>query len=143
SICYSAYVVLSQGLVRRLGAMTVITWIFVWGAALFTPIALPALARDAPAWTSCGLILVAWIVAIPTIVAYLFNAWALGKTAPSPVTVYICLQPLIAGMLAWVQLGTPPPSRAFLAAVLIVAGVATVATRTIALTDAARRSLRG
>src|SRR5262249_32808422 len=29
SICYSAYVVLSQGLVRRLGAMTVITWIFV------------------------------------------------------------------------------------------------------------------
>jgi hypothetical protein len=45
-------------------------------------------------------------------------------------------------MLAWVQLGTPPPSRAFLAAVLIVSGVAVVATRTIALTDAARRSLR-
>jgi drug/metabolite transporter (DMT)-like permease len=143
SISYSAYVVLSQGLVRRLGAMTVITWIFVWGAGTFTPIALPSLVRDAPEWTSRGVLLVAWIIAMPTIVAYLFNAWALGKTAPSLVTVYICLQPLIAGMLAWAQLGTPPPSRAFLAALLIVTGVAVVATRRIALTDAARMSLRG
>lgn len=129
SIFYSGYVVASQGLVRRLGAFTVITWIFVWGAVLFSPIALPALVHDAPTWSGRGLVLVAWIVAMPTIVAYLFNAWALGKSAPSLVTVYICLQPILAGMLAWVQLDQPPPTRAFFAAILIISGVATVATR--------------
>lgn len=143
SIFYSAYVISSQGLVRRLGAMTVITWIFVWGAALFSPFALPSLLRDAPSWTPRGIVLVLWIVAMPTIVAYLLNAWALGKTAPSLVTVYICLQPLLAGMLAWAQLGQPPPSRALFAAALIVTGVAIVATRRIALTDGAKRSLLG
>jgi len=140
SISYSAYVVLSQGMVRRLGPMTVITWIFVWGAALFTPYALPRLAADVPSWTSRGFVLAAWIVATPTIVAYLFNAWALGKSQPSLVTVYICLQPLFAGGLAWAQLGQPPPPRALFAAVAIIAGVAIVATRRIS--GGARTSLR-
>jgi drug/metabolite transporter (DMT)-like permease len=142
SVFYSAYVVSSQGMVRRLGAMTVITWVFVWGAVLFTPFALPSLIRNAPTWTPRGYVLVAWIVAMPTIVAYLFNAWALGKTAPSLVTVYICFQPIIAGLLAWAQLGQAPPGRALFAALLIVAGVSIVATRRI-LSDAERMSLRG
>lgn len=126
SILYSAYVVASQSMVRRLGAMTVVTWVFVWGAILFSPFAMPSLVRSVPEWTGRGAALVAWIVAMPTIVAYLSNAWALGKTTPSLVTVYICLQPILAGLLAWVQIDQPPPSRAFYAAVLIVAGVAIV-----------------
>lgn len=143
SLLYSAYVVLSRGMVRRLGAVTVITWVFVWGAASFAPFALPALVRDAPQWTPRGLLLVAWIVAMPTIIAYLLNAWALGRTTPSVVTAYINLQPLVAGALAWAQLGAAPPARALVAALLIMAGVAVVATRRVSLTDAERRSLRG
>jgi drug/metabolite transporter (DMT)-like permease len=131
SVCYSAYVVLSQKLVRKLGAITVITWVFVWGCLIFSPFAMPSLLRDAPQWTTRGMCLVAYVIAMPTIVAYSLNAWALKKTAPSLVTVYIHLQPVLAGVLAWMQLDQIPPTRALYAAILIVIGVVIVATRPI------------
>jgi len=142
SIFYSAYVVLSQPLVQKLGAMTVITWLFVWGAAIFFPFAIGHLLRNLPQWTPRGTLLVAYIVLMPTIVAYSLNAWALGKTAPSLVTVYIHLQPILAGLLAWAQLSIVPPARAFVATLFIVVGVAAVATRPIRVSDAVKSPLR-
>lgn len=142
SVLYSAYVVLSQKLVRKLGAVTVITWIFTWGALLFLPFSIGRLAHDVPTWSPRAACLVAYIIAMPTVVAYALNAWALGKTAPSLVTVYIFLQPVIAGALAWVQLGQPPPMRALYAAVLISIGVFVVAARG-PIIDAERTSPRG
>jgi drug/metabolite transporter (DMT)-like permease len=129
SLSYSAYLVLSRKTVVRLGAWTVVTWIFVWGALLFLPYGGPILVHEIPTWTPRGWAFVAWILAMPTLTAYLANAWALGKSSPTLVTIYIYLQPLIAGTLAWVQLGTPLTSRAAVAGLLILAGVSIVAFR--------------
>jgi drug/metabolite transporter (DMT)-like permease len=129
SLSYSAYLVLSRRTVLRLGAWTLVTWIFVWGAVLFAPYGMPVLLHEAPTWSMRGWLFVAWILLMPTLVAYLANAWALGRSSPTLVTIYIYLQPLIAGTLAWFQLGTPLSGRAAFAGILILAGVSVVAFR--------------
>jgi drug/metabolite transporter (DMT)-like permease len=127
-LSYSGYVVFSRRLVTRLGAVTVMTWIFTSGALLFAPLGAPALA-GAGAWTGRGWLLVGYVVAVPTILAYLANAWALGRSSASLVTVYIYLQPVITALLAWVQLGQALSDRLLVAAALILVGVGIVASR--------------
>jgi drug/metabolite transporter (DMT)-like permease len=131
SLSYSLYLVLSRGIIRRLGALTVVTWIFVFGALLFAPVGVPVLVSNVGHWTTRSWLLVAYIVAVPTIVAYLCNAWALGRSSPTLVTIYIYMQPLIAALLAWAQLGQPLTSRLITAAAFIVAGVALVVSRPV------------
>jgi drug/metabolite transporter (DMT)-like permease len=43
----------------------------------------------------------------------------------------VSVQPLIAALLAWVQLGTPLTERLVIAAAFILAGVALVVTRPV------------
>jgi drug/metabolite transporter (DMT)-like permease len=73
--------------------------------------------------------LVAFLVLVPTVLAYGFNVYALGKARPSLVTTYVFLQPLLVVLLGWLQLGQPLSAEVALAAALIVAGVAVVALR--------------
>jgi drug/metabolite transporter (DMT)-like permease len=127
--CYAAYLVFSRDVIQRLGAFTVVTWVFTWGAVLFAPVGLMPLARMLPELTPRGLAFVAYVIAIPTILAYLLNAWALGKSNPTLVTVYIHLQPVLAALLAYFQLGYPVSAKMGIAAVLIAAGVVVVSTR--------------
>jgi drug/metabolite transporter (DMT)-like permease len=129
AVSYSLYLVTSRPVIRRLGAFPVITFVFVWACVLFAPIGVPALVADAPRWSARAWALVAYIVVMPTIVAYLLNAWALARTSAIVVTVYICTQPVLAAALAWAQLGTAPTARAAVAAVLIALGVGIVAGR--------------
>lgn len=129
SLSYSAYIVLSRRTIQRLGATTVVRWIFTWGALVFAPVGLPVLVRDAAAWNATSLLFAGYIILVPTILAYTANAWALGRTSPTLVTVYIYLQPMVAALLAWVQLGQPVTSRMATAAVFIVLGVLVVASR--------------
>lgn len=129
SLSYALYLVVGRRVIQRLGALTVIRWIFTWGALLFLPVGLLpliALARDP---TPLGVALLAYVVVVPTIVAYLSNAWALGRSTATLVTIYIYLQPLIAAALAYAQLGQAVERRALLAAPLILLGVTIVATR--------------
>lgn len=128
-LSYSLYIVLSKRVIQRVGALTLVTWLFVWGALLLTPIGLLPLADGAAHWSVRGWTLVGIMVAVPTIIAYLANAWALGRSSPTLVTAYIYLQPLLAAALQWVQLGQPVGARALGASGLIVAGVAVVSSR--------------
>jgi drug/metabolite transporter (DMT)-like permease len=129
SVVYSLYIVLSRPIIVRLGAFTLITWIFTWAVFMYAPLGLAPLVHDALSWTPRAWALVAYIVAVPTIVAYLANAWALGRSSPSLVTIYIYTQPALAALLAWVQLGTGLTVRLVASAILIAVGVAVVATR--------------
>ncbi len=128
-VAYSAYIVFSRATIRRLGTLTVVTWVFTWGALLFAPLGMPSLVAGAPAWTTRGWLFLAYIVAMPTIVAYLCNAWALERSNATLVSIYIYVQPVIAGVLAWVQLGQTVSERLAAAATTIAVGVAIVATR--------------
>lgn len=126
---YAAYLVFSRDIIQRLGALVVITWIFTWGAISFLPLGGPALLASLPALTTRGALFFAYVVVVPTIIAYLLNAWALGRTTPTVVTVYIHLQPVLAGLLAWLQLGTGLSERMLVASLFILVGVVVVVTR--------------
>lgn len=129
SLSYAAYVVLSRDVVLRVGALRSVVWVFTYAALLFAPLGMRPMLATLPELTPRGWGFVLYILAVPTIVAYLLNAWALGRSSATLVTIYIYLQPLIAAVLAWVQLGTGISKRAWLAAVLILAGLGVVASR--------------
>ena len=79
-------------------------------------------------WRLTGMLIgVGYVLAMGT--WGLLNAWALGRSSATMVTVYIYLQPLIAAVLAWAQLGYGISKRAWLAAVLILVGLGVVASR--------------
>jgi drug/metabolite transporter (DMT)-like permease len=126
---YALYIVLSKQVIARVGALTLVTWLFTWGAVMFAPLAVRPFVLGAGAWGPAAWGLVALIVVVPTIVAYSANAWALGRSSPTLVTVYIYLQPLLAAALQWVQLGEPITRRALVAASFIFVGVTMVALR--------------
>jgi drug/metabolite transporter (DMT)-like permease len=129
SLAYAAYLVFARDLIRRLGAVTVVAWVFTWGALLFAPVGVPALWLDAGGWSLRAWALVAFVVLVPTVFAYVANAWALGRVNASLVTIYIYLQPVLAALLAWVQLGQGLRREMAGGAVLILVGVGVVAFR--------------
>ncbi len=129
SLSYSVYVVMSRAVILRVGALRTMAWIFTYGALLFAPLGVLPTIAQVPHFTARGAMLVTYIVLVPTILAYLLNAWALARSTASLVTIYIYLQPLVAALLAWVQLGTGVPARAWVAAPLILLGLGVVATR--------------
>ena len=68
----------------------------------------------------------AWAVAVPTVLAYLVNMWALRRVQATSVAIYVYLQPVVAGVLAVLVAGEKPTLRTAFSAVLIFAGVALV-----------------
>ena len=104
-------------------------WVFTYAVILFAPLGARAFLSELPVLTARGWVLLAYIVAIPTVLAYGLNAWALARSTATIVTIYIYLQPILAAVLARVQLGYSISSRAGLAAVLILAGVAVTTVR--------------
>ncbi len=129
SLSYAGYVVLSRDVVLRVGALRSVAWIFTYAAVLFAPFGMGPLLHQVPALTPRGWGFALYILAMPTIVAYLLNAWALARSSATLVTIYIYLQPLIAAGLAWLQLGMGISKRAWLAAILILAGLGIVSSR--------------
>jgi drug/metabolite transporter (DMT)-like permease len=130
SLAYASYLVAIGPDVRKFGALATIAWIFTWGALLLVPFGVPALLHDLPRWTARDVELVAWFVLVPTIFAYLANAWALGLARPSVVATYVYMQPLLVLIVAGRMLGETLSSRIVIAGAAILAGVTIVVFRT-------------
>lgn len=130
SLTYGAYIVLSKDLVKRHGALNVLTWMFLMGCLVTAPVGAVALTRTPMLILGWGVWLaVLYIILVPTVGAYYLNAWALARVEPSTVATYIYLQPLIAFGLAPLILGEAWNGRALFACLLIFAGVAIVTWR--------------
>ncbi|HEV7842115.1 MAG TPA: DMT family transporter [Pyrinomonadaceae bacterium] len=131
SSSYGAYLAISKDMLRRYGALTVITWIFIFGAIFTLPIGGYAIAGAPLSEAGVGLWLaVLYIILVPTVGCYYLNAWALARVEPSTVAVYIYLQPLIAFALAPLILNEKWNPRTWLASAFIFSGVAVVTWRT-------------
>lgn len=129
ALSYSLYVVFAKGSLAKYGTVTVLAWVFGAGALLFAPLGGVELVRAAPTWSGPTLGLVAFIVGVPTLLAYGLNAWALARARPTLVTVYIYLQPLVVAALAWLQFGDPLHVETVIAGVLIFVGVGIATSR--------------
>lgn len=122
-VVYSMYLVLARGIVQRYHPLTVITWIFLFGALALIPIGAAPLARELPALSATGWFAVAWIIALPTVAAYYLNVWALQHVESSTVSTSVYLQPILTAIMAAAILGERPSARIIPSALLIAAGV--------------------
>lgn len=124
AISFATYLVLVKRLMTKYHPLTVVTWVFIFGAIMVLPFGyaefvatdfahLPLLV-----WGS-----IAFVVLGTTFVAYGLNIYALSKVEPAIVGIYIYLQPLLAGMIAIYLNGEPFTWAKGIAALLIFAGV--------------------
>jgi drug/metabolite transporter (DMT)-like permease len=123
-ISYSVYLVISRGLLRRYDALTVVTWIFVFGAIGMVPWGIVPLVREigglhAQTWGA-----LVYIILLPTVAAYWLNVFALKRVESSVVSVFGYLQPVITAAVAIPLLHERISPRLVPAAALIFAGVA-------------------
>jgi drug/metabolite transporter (DMT)-like permease len=122
--CFSIYLVISRDMVQRYDPLTVITWVFVFGVVGIAPWGLPALAVETGGVSTRTVLALAWIIALPTVLGYYLNVWALRRVPASTVAVYVYLQPVATALLATSMLGERLSARLIPAAALIFSGVA-------------------
>lgn len=128
ALCYSGYLIVSKPLVRRYPPLVVIAWayilslpfapFFAWGAPL-----VPA-TGNVTAWWS-----LAYIIVFPTVLAYLFNMFALARVRASTTAIYIYAQPLITGLASWIAFSETPTPGMLAAAGALFVGIWLVARR--------------
>ena len=123
-VVYSIYLVLTRGIVQRYHPLTVITWIFIFGALALFPVGIVPLWRQVPTLSTSAWLSVAWIIALPTVVAYYLNVWAMLHVESSTVSMMVYLQPVMTALMAVWILGERPSARIIPSAILIAAGVA-------------------
>lgn len=129
SLAYSVYLVGVRPLLRRHGALTTMAWVFTYGALMMLTVGGAPLARDIPHWSTRASWLVVFYLAVPTVYAYLANAWALSHAKSSVVAGYIYLQPLMVTIGAWMILDERMTMRVAIAAAAILVGLTIVVAR--------------
>jgi drug/metabolite transporter (DMT)-like permease len=122
-VIYSMYLALTRGIVQRYHPLTVISWIFVFGALALIPVGIVPLWRQVPSLSFHAWLAVAWLIALPTVAAYYLNVWAMQHVESSTVSGAVYLQPIMTAIMAAVVLGERPSTRLIPSAVLIAAGV--------------------
>jgi len=129
SVFYASYLVLSKDLLKRYDPITVVTYVFLFGALLIAPVGVPALARiPAEALTGRTLLVIGYIIVFTSFLTYLLSIWALKRAQSSLVAMYVYVQPVVTVVLAPLVLGERVTPRAGLASLLIFTGLA-LATR--------------
>jgi drug/metabolite transporter (DMT)-like permease len=125
---YSLYLVLTKPLTERYPPLVVIAWSYL--------LSLVALVYFVPgqrlvpepgatlAWWS-----LAYIVAFPTVLAYLLNVFALARLGASTTAVYVYLQPLVTAVASWIAFGERPAGATLVAAGALFTGVWLVARK--------------
>ncbi|WP_111308512.1 DMT family transporter [Confluentibacter sediminis] len=94
--CYGLYLVLAKTLMKKYQAITVISWVFLFGLILVFPFGInDLLTTNFEAFTLNTYFVVGFIVLFTTFLAYLFNVYALNYVSPSINSSYIYLQPAV------------------------------------------------
>lgn len=103
AMSYGVYLVLVKPLMAIYKPTTVVAWVFLFGAVVVLPIGLPqALEIPWQEFTTNQYLSVAFVVVFTTFVVYLLNIFAMRTVMPTVVSMYIYLQPLFAGLFAYV-----------------------------------------
>lgn len=121
---YALYLVISKPHMARLSARRVVARMFAVGSVLLLPVSAYSLWHER--WSAISpraWLVLAIVVAGPTVTAYLLQAWALRHADSSAVAAYTYVQPVLASFLGAIFLGEPVRAIVVLAAVMIFAGV--------------------
>jgi drug/metabolite transporter (DMT)-like permease len=127
---YGFYLVLVKSLIEKYKTITVMKWLFLFGFLFISPFSLSEVLAfhpsAIPSWAWWNL---SYIIVGVTILAYLFNAWALNYASPTLVGVYIYLQPILATVFSLLLDKDQITMGKAIAGLLIFAGVYLVSIR--------------
>ena len=127
---FALFLVISRPLLARLDPLVATTALFAFGSLAMAVVGLPELLTVTPASVSSHIWwLGAFIVLMPTVGAYVIQAWALARVESSVVAFFIFLQPVIATGLSVTLLHERPGWPVLVGALLIFAGVGITLSR--------------
>ncbi|NNC49972.1 MAG: DMT family transporter [Flaviramulus sp.] len=93
---YGLYLVIVKTLMNKYSAVTVISWMFLFGLIFVFPFAITDFNNtNFEAFTTNTYLVIGYVVLFTTFFAYLFNVYALNYVSPSVSSSYIYLQPVI------------------------------------------------
>ena len=93
---YGLYLVIVKPLMKQYHAITIISWVFLFGFVFMLPFGLPDfISTDFTAFDLNTYLVIGFVVIFTTFFAYLFNIYALNYVSPSVNSSYIYLQPAI------------------------------------------------
>ena len=93
---YALYLVIVKPLMKKYNALTVISWVFLFGFIFMFPFGIgDFLATDFSAFDLNTYLTVGFVVIFTTFFAYLFNIYALNYVSPSVTGSYVYLQPAV------------------------------------------------
>ncbi|WP_308991449.1 DMT family transporter [Mariniflexile litorale] len=97
---YGLYLVLAKTLMKKYHAITVVSWIFLFGFLYVFPFGVSDfLNTNFEAFTTSTYLTIGYVVLFTTFFAYLFNIYALNHLAPSVTSSYVYLQPVVSFIL--------------------------------------------
>jgi len=140
ALAYASYLVVVRPLTRSYPPLVVIAWVFVLSLP-FVPLLVLREQGGNPAGLAAGTraffapdgaSLAAWgallfVLVFPTSIAYLANSFALSRVRASTTAVYIYIQPIITGVVAWLIADEELTPVMFVSAALVFAGIWLVA----------------
>jgi drug/metabolite transporter (DMT)-like permease len=93
---YGLYLVIAKTLMKKYHAITVVSWVFLFGFLYVLPFGLDdLLSTNFEAFTLNTYLVIGYIVIFTTFFAYLFNVYALNYVSPSVNSSYVYLQPAV------------------------------------------------
>jgi drug/metabolite transporter (DMT)-like permease len=100
ALSYGLYLVIVKTLMRKYNAITVISWMFLFGLIFVSPITFKDVANtNFEGFTTNTYLVIGYVVLFTTFFAYLFNVYALNFVSPSVTSSYIYLQPVISFLM--------------------------------------------
>lgn len=124
AVSWGGYLILVKPLMKKYHTITILKWVFLFGSMLvfpfgFNQLQLILIEQFTPTiWLD-----VLFIVIGVTVVAYLFNTYALKELSSSVVSAYIYLQPLLAAAIALYAGKDAITSIKIISSILIFTGV--------------------
>lgn len=103
-VSYSIYIILIKQLTTKYHPLTFIKWLFLFGLVLVIPFGYAdVMAINFSSFTPYIMFAVLFVIVGATFGTYLLNPWALRHLKATTVTIFIYVQPVIAGIFAIVM----------------------------------------
>ena len=97
---YGLYLVIVKPLMKKYKAITVVSWMFLYGLIFVIPFSINDFrSTNFEAFTTNTYLVIGYVVLFTTFLTYIFNIYALNFVSPSVTSSYIYLQPVISFLM--------------------------------------------